>query len=487
MLTKLRVNKQTGSTARRILRVRYRDHQTVRGANLRDDQAYHRAMHRRHLLTAHDWGIVTGLALVASGDDAVVVQPGVAVDLYGRLIVLAEPVAIHQADLKGFEGPVQIGIRYSEQTISASRIQETGVVFAATTVLEPKREADYLLLDPPPIAAPPLYLGTIILGGESALIQPDNQGAARRYTRFYAGSIINPDERVRVTLDTEAENDSRRFSVATTDLTSEMQDQLMINRVGDTYFYGEVALKSDQPVTLNSFGLRLEPHAPPETPQAWRMYTAIGTEGEDTDQHPFTELRVELYHPGKLGDPADYRLELGVYGLDEKNLRVFSPFLTVVANGTVIMRGDISADQVLQSPIDADLNDPRFQDLLIDPVFLNQGLEVTFPNADAAGVITVSKSKRPGVQLKNVSGTAINSINLYADVRTNGGRQLFAGRVAENVGSLPPNGEIVYEIDTKIIPADITNLTVLVIAYGSRTNEDVVTGFGLVTVKNELQ
>ena len=90
--------------AQRIWRVRYRENQRVRAVDLRDDQAYHVAMRRRHLSSAHDWGIVSGLALVspASISDDFRVQPGVAVDIYGRTLALSQPLSILPDELSGF-------------------------------------------------------------------------------------------------------------------------------------------------------------------------------------------------------------------------------------------------------------------------------------------------------------------------------------------------------------------------------------------------
>jgi hypothetical protein len=71
-------------------RVNYFDRQYLRLPELRDEQAYHIALRRRHDLSHHSWGIVVGLELLLQGDGRPAVQPGVAVDGYGRELVLVD-------------------------------------------------------------------------------------------------------------------------------------------------------------------------------------------------------------------------------------------------------------------------------------------------------------------------------------------------------------------------------------------------------------
>ncbi|MFN8451274.1 MAG: hypothetical protein U0521_22505 [Anaerolineae bacterium] len=130
--------------AQRIWRVRYRENQHVRAVDLRDDQAYHVAM-RLPLSGAHDWGIVSGLALVspASISHDFRVQPGVAVDIYGRTLALSQPLSILPDELSGFaDGDIDIGIRYRLSPATESRCYEDGDVFAAASI-DPNVEADY--------------------------------------------------------------------------------------------------------------------------------------------------------------------------------------------------------------------------------------------------------------------------------------------------------------------------------------------------------
>ena len=86
--------------AERIERLNFYQYQYIGAEDFRDQQAYHRDMRRRHNLGPHSWGIVQGLDIIEvprEGDAPFVdiqLRPGVAVDGFGREIILLEPVRI---------------------------------------------------------------------------------------------------------------------------------------------------------------------------------------------------------------------------------------------------------------------------------------------------------------------------------------------------------------------------------------------------------
>ena len=73
-----------------IARVHYFERQFLRTQDLADEQAYHLAMRRRHNIAHHVWGIVRGLELVADTEGNLFVQPGMAIDGYGRELVVPD-------------------------------------------------------------------------------------------------------------------------------------------------------------------------------------------------------------------------------------------------------------------------------------------------------------------------------------------------------------------------------------------------------------
>ncbi len=80
-------------------RVRYYDRQFLQAADLNADQLYHRQMRWRHNLSLHSWGILAGLEVQPpEGDvsDTVTVTAGMALDGYGRELVLSQNVVHRQ-------------------------------------------------------------------------------------------------------------------------------------------------------------------------------------------------------------------------------------------------------------------------------------------------------------------------------------------------------------------------------------------------------
>jgi hypothetical protein len=86
-----------------VERLNYYQRQHLGAQDFIDAQNYQRDMRRRHNLGPHLWGIVVGLELVERevegvGDEReVIILPGVAVDGYGREIIVFRPIALDPA------------------------------------------------------------------------------------------------------------------------------------------------------------------------------------------------------------------------------------------------------------------------------------------------------------------------------------------------------------------------------------------------------
>jgi len=61
-----------------------------------DAHEYHRALARLHVLSAHGWGIIEGLAVLAEPTEpgTITVRPGAAVDALGRVIIVSQAIRI---------------------------------------------------------------------------------------------------------------------------------------------------------------------------------------------------------------------------------------------------------------------------------------------------------------------------------------------------------------------------------------------------------
>ncbi len=84
-----------------IARPRYYERQYLGTRDFQDEQAYHIEMRRRHNIAHHTWGIASGLEVVQDTTTSLwVLQPGFAIDGYGREIIVAEPEPLNLLRIK---------------------------------------------------------------------------------------------------------------------------------------------------------------------------------------------------------------------------------------------------------------------------------------------------------------------------------------------------------------------------------------------------
>ncbi len=88
-----------------IQRLRYYEREYLRAFDFVAEQFYHMEMRRRLNLALHLWGIVEGLelkkgAVVQGAPDQFYVSPGMAIDAYGREIILSAPYVFSDDDLR---------------------------------------------------------------------------------------------------------------------------------------------------------------------------------------------------------------------------------------------------------------------------------------------------------------------------------------------------------------------------------------------------
>jgi hypothetical protein len=74
-----------------VTRVQYRERQRLTAADLRAEQDYRLRLGGRHHLAHHDWGVVRGLRVVGNPNGKFTLTRGVAIDGYGRELVVGEP------------------------------------------------------------------------------------------------------------------------------------------------------------------------------------------------------------------------------------------------------------------------------------------------------------------------------------------------------------------------------------------------------------
>jgi len=157
-------------------RVRYTEGQFLGAADFQDEQDYHRRALGRHETGGHTWGIVVGLELVENPDPAdsqfvdPVLNPGLAVDGYGRQIVSFGTVTIDSAlfDAYTTDGHRTVWIEYDETTSSPAGAgfadcrdgEATRTVETFKIVIDPPATITAVIVDGAPAAPPPTPSGT---------------------------------------------------------------------------------------------------------------------------------------------------------------------------------------------------------------------------------------------------------------------------------------------------------------------------------------
>jgi hypothetical protein len=113
-----------------VTRVHFRERQRLTQADFWAEQEYRLGLGGRHHLGPHDWGVVRGLQVIAEGGGRFALTSGVAIDGYGREIVVPGRVVLPIKDPDGCwsvllsycEDPEQIPPRRSCQDEPAPRI-----------------------------------------------------------------------------------------------------------------------------------------------------------------------------------------------------------------------------------------------------------------------------------------------------------------------------------------------------------------------------
>ena len=179
-----------------IERLNYYEGEYLGAEDFQAEQVYHRDMRRRHNLGPHTWGIVTGLELAqaASGGTVggnvavdVYLQPGMAVDGFGREIVLLSQTQLTQEMLAAFYNPdpnaspqwVYIWIAYQQALLNPpsdactsmnvsnafGRVEETYTLTATVSAAAPPNNA--IVVDgsqtTPPVEPSPTATSTVPL------------------------------------------------------------------------------------------------------------------------------------------------------------------------------------------------------------------------------------------------------------------------------------------------------------------------------------
>jgi hypothetical protein len=340
-------------------RVHYFKGQFLRTADFADEQAYHLAMRRRHNIAHHQWGIVAGLELVLDEAGLPYVKPGMAVDGYGReLIVIAgRPLPINQFDLEESD-TLDVWLIYSESggqpapagytscepdsANSFYRWQEMPQLWLEKPQEEPANRHQPPLVDPeefnfaPQLPPPnadkiwPVFLGQVTRDLSQTPTTYTVTGNDRPYVGAVAHTIIAPSDQTKIQLGADGKDETIRLKVASAqddpyltltvtppDTDGQMQKAWTLagkTAVADTLTIDKGSLQFEA-------GGACSPQAMP-----WSMYRC--------DDNGVEALRLEL--PEDSG--GQNRLVFGTWSADDE---AFQPILTLADNGQITVHGNL--------------------------------------------------------------------------------------------------------------------------------------------------
>lgn len=482
------------------MRVHYQEGQLLRHSDLNDEQAYRIAMRRRHNISQHGWGIVCGLELGTDASGNPSLQPGMAVDGYGRELVVSVPTPIPTTAFQQLgtdaldvwllyklvaDTPLQRG-RWECGPGQHDRWREEAHVRLApadTGSFDPLRPAEFSNQDltfgpektPPdePVREWPVYLGQI--SGNTATPNMAN----RRYVGLLGESVTAPSGCARMQVGSETASDSRRFAVNLADQTGVFTERLAIDRHGNTTVNGNTVLHQYATMPVTTF----DPVAQiPQVASPWQIYHTIVTQDSITNQ----QLRFEIDHPGDKGDPVQYSLVITTTQDPQQE-----PCLSISADGTVIVNGNLTVQgRLIEGAIQADPSDPRFGFALLNhwleglvtasnklDAFYNYGseLQVEVPSIQEH---LINKPLDLNIIVKNTGQTELNNVDLYTSM-TLGNSTVTSGpvRIVEKLAAG------IHESYRGLAdpPTETGLLTLNIIVLGVGPANNVVSATGIVT------
>lgn len=235
-----------------IMRVHYRERQRLNAADMRQEQDYRLGLGGRHDLAHHSWGIVRGLRLVAGADGSFMLTPGVAIDGYGREIVvpLARAVDVAGLDPPG-AGYVQLYYCEEAQQPSAGkscgdqpapRIGPRPVVVASSFAAPIPAPGDLALARAAGVdglAAWPVLVATIGAGAAIGY-------SLTRYAAHHAALIRAPNARALIQLGLLSRMDFYHFLLSTRDATAALDKRIGIDRHGTVHFWRSLSISASK-------------------------------------------------------------------------------------------------------------------------------------------------------------------------------------------------------------------------------------------------
>jgi hypothetical protein len=180
-------------TDKEIKRVNYFDTQFLQEADFQDEQAYHIRLRRANNLAIHGWGIIAGLEIAWTAASGIVVTPGIAIDKFGREIILTEDSSTKSYDLSGFNAGdvVFLTITYDTATDEKDRNPSGETDKFIRTIERPKLEKSTTFIND----GTAIVLGKVIVNAAGTIdagsIDLSSRQIARSQTPPIVGIALN--------------------------------------------------------------------------------------------------------------------------------------------------------------------------------------------------------------------------------------------------------------------------------------------------------
>jgi hypothetical protein len=388
-----------------ISRVHYFERQFLRRQDFADEQAYHLLKQRLHQLGQHrPWGIVRGLELTLDADCNPVLQPGVAVDGYGRDLVWAfqQALPVQEFDAKasdildvwldynlvpgetappgyancGDTSPGGAFYRIEELPILRLTVPNPAYPNARVPegVLDDDLGFDATRIPPDePTAFWPIFMGQVLrVRGKTG--QPDQYSinpAGRPYAGLVGESVYHPTGNAWIEIGSSPANHdigtklsgpANRFAVFLQDPSQSADDsaasnpepRLEITSDGQMTVCADTTLYGDLSVAGALMFEAAQSNLVPDKSRPWTFYRAIGqaamapaARGATPSQAPHTqELRIEIAD----NDAVPSQVVIGAWRKGPDGKEGFQPCLTVDDDCNIRVSGNLIVEGSIDKP-----------------------------------------------------------------------------------------------------------------------------------------
>jgi hypothetical protein len=368
-----------------IVRVHYYDQQFLRTQDFQDEQSYLLGLHRRHNLSAHIWGIVAGLTIDKDKEKSLAVQPGLAVDGYGRQLVLAYPQKLSPDAFDDLgSDTLDVWLIYTQQSSDPApdgyacrskkaeagepyRVQESGqvslrkydpnkaVIMDLPLRRQPEGVPDEDLVFNPTRTPPddpsrswPVFLGQIRRVRNNGQNDYEVSSSGRPYVGLVGEMIRSPSGKAWLQLGPEEEGDDVRFGVFLEDpgAVTRPSPRFSINEQGNLAVCGDARLYGNLTIDGGTAEFRLSPEGNAIHP--WSIYhttgdpTTIAPNEQDTQailpvsRSSVDQLRISMARAAVGKAPNEI-----VFGVFSAKTQQFEPCLTIADDCTVTVHGNL--------------------------------------------------------------------------------------------------------------------------------------------------